>query len=236
MITTISFDAGGTILFNDPGIPEIFSRVARRRGHSINAQEVSPYLPALNEYYEQEYERNGDFWCKHDQAVQIWLDMYALMARYAHINDSGLPKAIYDEYLKACNWRIFKDVLPFLKYVKLKKYKTVIVSNWDATLENLIRSLGLLPYFNEVIASAAVGTRKPEPAIFEIALERMQCRADEMIHIGDLPQADGDGPSRCNIMPLIIDRKNEHTDTPFQCVTSMSEIPALLENLNFNNK
>ena len=236
MITTISFDIGGTILFADPGIPEIFARVAQKRGHDVQIDDVTPYLPAINEYYEHEYARNGDFWCKHDQAVQIWLDMYALMATYVNIDDSDLPEAIYHEYLKACNWTIYNDVLPFLNYLKKNHYKTVVVSNWDATLENLIRSLDLLPFFDEVVASAAVGCRKPEPAIFEIALERMQCRPEEMIHIGDLPQADGDGAYRCNITPIIIDRDNIHNGTDYTLVRSMNEIPHIIEKLNKINK
>ena len=102
------------------------------------------------------------------------------------------------------------------------------MSNWDATLEGLIRKMGMLPYFDEVIASAAVGCRKPSPAIFEIALERMGLEPCRVVHVGDLPEADGEGARSAGIRPVIIDRGGRFPDCPFTRIDSLEKLYGVL--------
>ena len=72
----------------------------------------------------------------------------------------------------------------------------------------------LLPYFDEVVSSAVVGYRKPDPVIFDLACERLGVGAAHVAHIGDRPDADGDGASAAGIRPIIIDRRDAETDCP----------------------
>lgn len=229
MAQAVFFDIGGTLLFADPTVPEVFTRVANRRGHGITVRDVEPCMQQVDEYYESEYLRDGDFWCVHERAVQIWLDMYTLMADYCGIrSDTGLPQAVYDEYLNPDNWSLFRDAPACLKGLKRRGFKLGVISNWDASLENLLRSMGYLPYFDEVIASAAVGCRKPGKAIFEIALERMDVDPSEAVHVGDLPEADGEGAAGAGIRPIIIDRHNRHEDCGFERVSLLTDLVSLL--------
>ena len=229
MAQVVFFDIGGTLIFDDPPVPEVFTRVARRRGHNITVRDVEPSKQLADEYYQSEYLRDGDFWCVHDRAVQIWLDMYTLMADYCGIrSDAGLPQAVYDEYLDPDNWSLFPDAAACLKGLKRRGFRLGVISNWDANLENLLRTMGYLPYFDEVVVSAAVGCRKPGSAIFEIALERMGVSADEAVHVGDLPEADGEGASGAGIRPIIIDRHDRFPDCGFERVGLLTDLVSLL--------
>ena len=228
MTKVVFFDIGGTLMHDDPPVPEVFTRVARRRGHDITVRDVEPCMTQVDEYYQQEYLRDGDFWCVHERAVQIWLDMYAMMADYCAIVDVGLPQAVYDEYLLPGNWSLFPDAPACLKGLKRRGFRLGVISNWDATLEHLLREMGYLPYFDEVVASAAVGYRKPNPAIFEIALERMGVEASEAVHVGDLPEADGEGAASAGIRPIIIDRKGVQADCAFERVTMLTDLVSML--------
>lgn len=229
MEKVVFFDIGGTLLFADPTVPEVFTHVANRRGHGITVRDVEPCMQLVDEYYESEYLRDGDFWCVHERAVQIWLDMYSLMADYCGIRDDiGLPQAVYDEYLNPDNWSLFRDAPACLKGLKRRGFRLGVISNWDATLENLLRNMGYLPYFDEVIASAAVGYRKPGSAIFEIALERMGVNASDAVHVGDLPEADGEGAAGAGIRPIIIDRSGKHEGCEFERVGLLTDLVSLL--------
>ena len=230
MIRAVFFDVGSTLLFADPPVPEVFARVARRHGYDITVRDAEPCMADVDAYYQEEYLRDGDFWCVHERAVQIWLDMYAMMADYCGIKQ-GVPEltqAVYDEYLLAKNWSLFPDVEACLKGLKRRGFSLGIISNWDATLEQLIRNLGLLPYFDEVVSSAAVGCRKPGSAIFEIALERMGVRPEEAVHVGDLPEADGQGALGAGMRPVLIDRKGIHADSQFERVALLTDLVSLL--------
>lgn len=227
----VFFDVGNTLIYPNPSVPEIFTRVANRLGHDIALEEVAGAMDKVNAFYHDEYMRDGDFWCVHDRAVQIWLDMYTLMAQHCGITHEvpALTQAVYDEYLLPECWAFFPDVEQTLKGLKKKGYHLGIISNWDATLEDLLRSLGYLPYFDEVIASATVGTRKPYKAIFDIALDRMGVEACDAIHVGDLPEADGEGASNAGLRPIIIDRKGIHEACGFERVQTLSDILEIVE-------
>ena len=119
-------------------------------------------------------------------------------------------------------------VLACLKGLKRRGFRLGVISNWDASLENLLRNMGYLPYFDEVVASAAVGCRKPGSAIFEIALERMEVDASEAVHVGDLPEADGQGAASVGIRPIIIDRSGKHDHCEFERVSLLTDLVSLL--------
>ena len=230
MDRAVFFDIGNTILRADPPVPDVFARVARRMGHDITVRDAEPCMPDIDAYYQSEYLRDGDFWCVHERAVQIWLDMYTMMADYCNIR-SGVPElaqAVYDEYLNAENWSTFPDVEACLRGLKRRGFRLGVISNWDASLENLIRGIGLLPYFDEIIASASVGCRKPHSAIFEIATERMGIPPEQCVHVGDLPEADGYGAQKADLRPILIDRKNAYADEPFERVGLLTDLVSLL--------
>ena len=92
MDKVVFFDIGGTLLYADPSVPEVFATVARRLGHDVTVRDVEPCMVEVDAYYQEEYLRDGDFWCVHERAVQIWLDMYAMMADYCGIKDDILSR------------------------------------------------------------------------------------------------------------------------------------------------
>ena len=230
MTQAVFFDAGQTLIRADPPVPDVFARVARRHGYGITVRDVEPCMADVDAYYQSEYLRDGDFWCVHERAVQIWLDMYTMMADYCGIKENvpQLAQAVYDEYLLAKNWSPYPDVEACLKGLKRRGFRLGVISNWDASLEDLFRKMGLLPFFDEVVASAAVGCRKPSKAIFEIALERMGVEAAEAVHVGDLPEADGDGATGAGIRPVIIDRANRFEDIPYERIQVLTDLVSLL--------
>lgn len=63
-----------------------------------------------------------------------------------------------------------------------------IISNAWPYLESLLRLLGLWPYFESVTISAQVGLKKPNPAIYELALRTLGIPADKAIFVDDIPR------------------------------------------------
>lgn len=84
-----------------------------------------------------------------------------------------------------------------------------IVSNWDVLLEEVLEDLGWLGYFEGVIASAAVGSEKPDSGIFEEALRLSGTEPSRTIHVGNDRTADILGASGAGIDTFFVDRKGE---------------------------
>ena len=66
-----------------------------------------------------------------------------------------------------------------------KKYKLVLVSNFYGNIETVLKDFGILKLFPDIIESAVVGIRKPDPAIFALGVEKCMCTPEEVIVIGD---------------------------------------------------
>jgi 8-oxo-dGTP diphosphatase/putative hydrolase of the HAD superfamily len=64
-------------------------------------------------------------------------------------------------------------------------YKIGIIANQPLGSEERLTRWGLMPFVSVCIASAEVGTEKPDPAIFNIALGEAGCSAAEAVIIGD---------------------------------------------------
>lgn len=230
MVTTVFFDVGSTLMYASPSVPEMFTAVARERGHDLDLDAVQAFMPKVDAYYEEEYLRDGDFWCDHARAVAIWKDMYRMLASYTGVGDDAraLSDEVYERYREGSAWALYPDVLPCLKALKRAGMRLGIISNWDAELEDLLRKVGILPYFDCVISSAVEGYRKPNPHIFELALEGMKACACESVHVGDLPEADG-AAANVGITPVIIDRHDVHASCGLTRIAALTELVGVIE-------
>jgi putative hydrolase of the HAD superfamily len=83
--------------------------------------------------------------------------------------------------------------------------KVVIVSNSEGTLEKLLDRLGILDAFDFVLDSGIVGIEKPDPGIFQIALERSKVSADRALHVGDVYAMDVIGARKAGLHAALID-------------------------------
>ena len=82
--------------------------------------------------------------------------------------------------------RLFPETIPTLIYLKSQGYHLGVISNGITIRqwEKLIR-LGLHHFFDEVITSEEAGVEKPDVKIFEQALSKMGCKAENSIMIGN---------------------------------------------------
>ena len=65
------------------------------------------------------------------------------------------------------------------------RYKIGIIANQSLGTKERLEQHGILQYIDLVIASAEEGVAKPDKRIFEIALNRSNCKPDEAVMVGD---------------------------------------------------
>ncbi|GAB6010944.1 HAD family hydrolase [Viscerimonas tarda] len=66
-----------------------------------------------------------------------------------------------------------------------ENYPMVLVSNFYGNIQAVIEDFELAGYFDEIIESAVVGVRKPDPAIFGIGVDKLQLLASGVVVVGD---------------------------------------------------
>jgi len=131
----------------------------------------------------------------------------ALWRRCAAILSAQLGREVaVEEMMAAIRFRAYRDAAPALAELRVLGVRLVCVSNWDYSLPDVLARVGLADELDGVVTSAAVGARKPDPRLFEAALEVAGCAADEALHVGDTPTEDVEGAKAAGIRALLIDR------------------------------
>ncbi len=88
--------------------------------------------------------------------------------------------------------------------------KLALVSNFDHPphVHSVLNTLGLTPHFDSVVISAEVGIKKPDPRIFDSALEQTRMKPEEVIYVGDT-EDDIIAARAAGLVPILIQRENE---------------------------
>ncbi len=150
----------------------------------------------------------------HRECAAIVLDRLGLDA------DETTALAVLSE---AIAFRAFPDAAPALRMVGERGLATAVVSNGDCSLPGALRSAGI--DVSIVVDSATGGAAKPDPAIFELALQRLEVDAAAALHVGDVPELDGEGARAAGIDVVIVDR----TPAPAAgTISSLLELEPLL--------
>jgi putative hydrolase of the HAD superfamily len=108
--------------------------------------------------------------------------------------------------MEAIRFRAYPDAEPALRDLRDRGIALVCVSNWDITLPNVLVRVRLAGFLDGVVSSASVGARKPDPAIFDPALELAGCEASEALHVGDTPEEDLAAARGAGIRAILIAR------------------------------
>ncbi|MGE4559209.1 MAG: HAD family hydrolase [Desulfobulbus sp.] len=76
------------------------------------------------------------------------------------------------------------DLLDFLKTIK-PRYHTAISTNRTDTMENILDTFALRPWFDMVVTASSAPRPKPAPDGLRMILEYFQVQPEETIYIGD---------------------------------------------------
>ena len=110
-------------------------------------------------------------------------------------------------HTEACMWRIVRDgTHDALERLKSAGFKLGIVSNADGRVAGDAKRLGLAKFFDVIIDSQVVGVEKPNPKIFQLALDALGVPPEEAMYAGDIYAIDMLGARAAGISGKLIDQ------------------------------
>jgi putative hydrolase of the HAD superfamily len=205
MVRAVFLDALGTLVDLEPPWVSLRERVPAE----VSDGRLEEALRAEMAYY-RDHAHEG-----RDQA-----SLADLRKRCAGIVSEKLGVVISaDELVDAIRFDAYPDAVPALKELRERGRRLIAVSNWDCSLPAVLRRCGLGESLDGAVSSAIAGARKPDPAIFEPALELAGCGPEEALHVGDTLEEDVEGARAAGIRALLIDRDGSGGD-----IASLSEI------------
>ena len=69
--------------------------------------------------------------------------------------------------------------------LKEKYILHIITNGFDKTQHTKLKHANLTPYFNQIITSEKTGVKKPNPAIFDHAINLAKATKEKSVYIGD---------------------------------------------------
>jgi putative hydrolase of the HAD superfamily len=98
-------------------------------------------------------------------------------------------EAAYAHFAEAGVWECYQEVQEVLEALH-PRFELAVVSNFDGRLRMILEHLSIPHFFRHVFLSSELGADKPDPAIYQRALEISGRAPHEVLHVGDDPERD----------------------------------------------
>ena len=102
--------------------------------------------------------------------------------------------------------QLVAGAIPLLEHLHQRIKIAVVTNNLAAEQIEKLHYLQIEQLIDELITSEETGFIKPDPRIFQVALERLQCRAEEVVMIGDAWRSDIVGAQQAGIRAIWLNR------------------------------
>jgi len=208
----VSLDALGTLVELDDPVRRLAEELGRR-GVAVSEAQAGAALRAEIAYYR----------AHHDSAVDA-ISLAWLRARCSEVLRGALaqagvdgealaalgPGALREALLAALRFAVFADVPDALRELRAAGHRLVVVSNWDVSLHEMLRSTGLDELVDAAISSAEARARKPAPEIFARAVALAGGAAGDegrpALHAGDSVELDVAGALAAGLDAVLVAR------------------------------
>lgn len=238
----ILFDLGGTLIYFDGEWKDVISRgtaallsYLKKSGLELDRDSFSSsFWVRLQEYY---VERETEF----IEYTTAYL-LRNLLEEYGHrdVSEEILRDGLEQLYrVSQQHWKVEADTGSTLETLRNQGYRLGLISNAgdDDDVQALIDNAGIRHFFDIIVTSAALGIRKPNPAIFHKVLQELEVEPSRSVMIGDTLGADIFGAQNAGVFSILLTRRADtaanraHLDTiqPDAEISTLAELPGVIE-------
>jgi len=206
----VFFDWFNTLARYEPPREELHSQALREFGIEVSPEEILPGVLEADNYFFEENANSPVEKREPGERAEVYARYQQIILARAGVKaDQELSAEVMKkvgELFKGTNWALFDDVLPTLRILKQQNISLGLLTNLAKDMSLVCRKLGLEPYLDFVITPEEAGVDKPNPGIFQSALQRAGIKASAAIHVGDQYKIDVVGARGVGINPILIDR------------------------------
>ncbi|HEX7375223.1 MAG TPA: HAD family hydrolase [Steroidobacteraceae bacterium] len=159
-----------------------------------------------------------------------WLRTEALKVHAADAGyDESMAHEAFEEFYRVRNEVVlYEDTMPSLERLRAH-YRLFAISNGNAD----VARIGLAHCFERSLAAREAGMLKPDPRIFHLLLKAAGLTTDDVVHVGDDPDADVEGARAAGVRPVWLNRERSPwpltTAAPELTIESLADLPDVLQ-------
>lgn len=184
----------------------------------------------IPEFVKQYSPVNAEFWklYRDNHITQQELRYGRLKETFDRVGyeaDEELINILSEEYVTRLpqNSHLHDGAVEVLEYLKTKYSLHIITNGFHEAQEGKLKNSNIGHYFKTVTNSQMAGCKKPDPAIFEYALNLAKVNKEESIMIGDCIEADVQGALDCGLDAIYFN------ENKFEVQEGIAQINHLLE-------
>lgn len=209
-IKAVFFDLDGTLRHSVPSGGEVFTDYVITLGLPVSQEDKLRAMRWEHLYWANSPDLRDDLIAHSGESENFWIEysrrrLVALGAEptwalsYApkvsmHMGAEYKPESVTPD-----------DVRRALIQLKEAGYIMAVLSNRNDPFSRVLETHNISEFFDFSIAGGEVNAYKPEPGLFEHALQRANVTAGEAIYVGDNYFADVVGSRRAGLTPVLYD-------------------------------
>jgi len=236
-IRAILFDVNGTLIDieTDEGLEEIYRGIAHflmYQGISLHRWEVRDlYFQIMQQQRVQSAETFAEF-----DVVEVWREFLRNKASdYTRSLPSEereqLPLFLAELHrgIARKRLRLYRPVQETLDQLFSLYSMAVVTDAQSAYAVPELRAVELLKYFNPIIVSGDYGYRKPDPRLFQKALDALQVRPEQALFFGNDLFHDISGAQQVGMKAILVSYNQGNTSSqtisPDYTICRFAELP-----------
>lgn len=244
-VAAVFFDLGYTLMYFDADFGRktaesylVLANALNRFGCDLPLTRFAErFETVITQYY---HDREKDLV---EKPVDGFLHQVLLEFGQDHLTKKVYRQALDEMYAVTEKfWRLEDDAVSTLETLRTRGIRLGIISNAadSQDVNTLIDKEDIRKYFKVIMTSSDIGIRKPNPQIFEAALQKMGVSAAESIQVGDILGADILGAHRAGMRGVWITRRSENprnalarnTIIPDAEIATLAALPSVLDKWN----
>jgi putative hydrolase of the HAD superfamily len=246
LVRGIIFDLQETLAILNRPLDELLAQGAadtvaymRSTGMDLPA-DFAPNVVEARRFAEEKSEEENE---EHlaDDALSFLLQFFGFPA--SRMDPTVLQRAIDIFYAPEMTaWRLRPGARELLATLHAEGYKIGVMANYNAdrVFQRTVDYLGIRPWLDLCITSAAVEYRKPDPKFFEIALEQWDALPYEVVVVGDSRKEEIAGAIETGCLSVLLEAEGQtpqvaHDNAqlaagvrPDAVIHTLDELPALI--------
>jgi putative hydrolase of the HAD superfamily len=222
MFKAVLFDAAETLFHTRGTVGEIYGEVARKYGSTVPRDRIQAvFLKQFRHSGPLSPSNEKDWW---KDVVRRVFSEVGMIRDFDRFFDE-----VYDKFRDSEGWTLYPETTELLVELKSLRLKLAVISNFDSRIYSVMRSLGILHFFDAVTISSEAGFAKPDPRIFEVAVRSVGSTPAETLLVGDSLRDDVEAGKRVGLTAVLVDRDGRYPDLEGICrIASLREILPLL--------
>lgn len=237
-VRTVVFDVGFTLLRLVPSFGHVFAAGCARAGLEVDPDQLRGLGEDADGLWNAQLRawdaagRASPFSGDPDAERDFFVDLYGRVLHRLGVTDDvrGIPAAVFEAFTDARSYGLYPDVEACLDVMKAAGVQLGLLSNWGPSLRVLLAHHRLLDRFEAVVISGEEGVCKPEPAIFQLMLDRLAEKpGPHVAYVGDDPTMDILPARTLGLSTVLIDRRERYRDHRGLRVDDLRHLARVLE-------